>query len=81
MSFWRFTVQKWKFACGLGLGGYVFDWFLCSSKTKCTTLGPKFYCYNKLAITRRRKHLQSWFLENLYGLSHDLANADGIRRF
>ena len=30
MSFWRFTAEKWKFACGLGFGGYVFDWFFYS---------------------------------------------------
>ena len=50
-------------------------------KATYTTLGPKFYACNKIAITRRPKHLQGWFLEKLNVLSHDVANADGIRRF
>ena len=25
---WHVQKEKWKFACGLGLGGYVSDWIL-----------------------------------------------------
>ena len=26
------------------------------------TLGPTFFCFNKMAVTRRRKHLNQYFL-------------------
>ncbi len=29
---------------------------------KYMTLGPKFFCFNKVAVTRRRKHLNQQFL-------------------
>ena len=62
-------------------GFLVLDRLYAVPKMKYTTLGQKFYCYSKLTTTRRRKYLQNWFLEQLFILSHDLTNADGIRRF
>ena len=29
---------------------------------KYMTLGPKFFCFSKMAVTRRRKHLNQYFL-------------------
>jgi hypothetical protein len=47
----------------LGQRVWMFSDFDAVPKTKYTTLGPKFYVCIKMAITRRTKHLQSWFLE------------------
>ena len=50
-------------------------------KTKYMTLGPKFYAHNKMVITRRRKHLQSWILAEWPILSHVDSESEVLLRF
>ena len=53
----------------------LFSWISDVPTTKYMTLGPKFFCWRKMTITRRRKHLNQEFRKKskAQDISHHLA--------